>query len=237
MNVMQSLVDFKQNLQQQAHPAVKAAAALGAAQPTARPLAAVPADTGSSSSSSSSDSTTITANDFLQLLVAEMKNQDPTADQDPNDYIDQLVQVNSLQQLIAINQDLSAEQRERPAARPIGPTSTSEGGGSATLRDRPRNSLVRWPELRRRPWRLRSFPTPLLWGSCQPRIRFQPPGRRQRRFRDRSRAGVPSAPGHRRSCDAHRRLGSLARHHRRYEVTNRHHQGYDLRTQAEIKST
>src|SRR5580704_11134726 len=61
----------------------------------------------SGSSSSDASDTSITANDFLTLLVAEMKNQDPTADQDPNAYIDQLVQVNSLQQLIAINQDLS----------------------------------------------------------------------------------------------------------------------------------
>ncbi|MGC2639091.1 MAG: flagellar hook capping FlgD N-terminal domain-containing protein [Acidobacteriaceae bacterium] len=72
---------------------------------------AQPADSGtttqSSSGDSSTDSATITANDFLQLLVTEMKNQDPTADTDPNEYINQLVQVNSLQQLISINQDLS----------------------------------------------------------------------------------------------------------------------------------
>jgi len=67
-----------------------------------------PSGTNGTSGSSSSDSndTSITANDFLTLLVAEMKNQDPTADTDPNAYIDQLVQVNSLQQLIQINQDL-----------------------------------------------------------------------------------------------------------------------------------
>lgn len=67
------------------------------------PLAASASDSGNSSSGAS---TTITANDFLTLLVAEMKNQDPTSTQDPNAYIDQLVQVNSLQQLIQINQDL-----------------------------------------------------------------------------------------------------------------------------------
>jgi flagellar basal-body rod modification protein FlgD len=61
----------------------------------------------SSSSSSSSSSATITANDFLTLLVTEMQNQDPTADTDPNEYINQLVQVNSLEQLIDINQNLS----------------------------------------------------------------------------------------------------------------------------------
>jgi flagellar basal-body rod modification protein FlgD len=69
-----------------------------------------PPDSGSPSppsSSPSSDGATITANDFLTLLVAEMRNQDPTASTDPNAYIDQLVQVNSLQQLIQINETLA----------------------------------------------------------------------------------------------------------------------------------
>jgi flagellar basal-body rod modification protein FlgD len=35
-----------------------------------------------------------------------MKNQDPTQPTDPNAYIQQLVGVNSLQQLISINQEL-----------------------------------------------------------------------------------------------------------------------------------
>lgn len=74
---------------------------------------------GSSSSSSSSSGSTITSDDFLQLLVAEMKNQDPTANTDPNEYINQLVQVNSLQQLISINQELA------PST-----SSTSSGSGS-----------------------------------------------------------------------------------------------------------
>src|SRR6202167_4673004 len=76
---------------------------------SASPFAAAqPADTGSTTSNESdSDLTTITSNDFLQLLVSEMKNQDPTADTDPNEYVNQLVQVNSLEQLIDINQNLS----------------------------------------------------------------------------------------------------------------------------------
>lgn len=48
----------------------------------------------------------ITSTDFMKLLVSEMKNQDPTQPTDPNAYIQQLVGVNSLQQLIAINQEL-----------------------------------------------------------------------------------------------------------------------------------
>ena len=53
------------------------------------------------------NASTISSNDFLTLLVTEMKNQDPTANQDPNQYINQLVQVNSLEQLIDINQNLT----------------------------------------------------------------------------------------------------------------------------------
>lgn len=64
-------------------------------------------ETGSSSDSKDSSST-ISANDFLTLLVTEMKNQDPTSATDPNQYINQLVSVNSLEQLIQINQTLSA---------------------------------------------------------------------------------------------------------------------------------
>src|SRR5579871_5782788 len=60
-----------------------------------------------SSDSASSDGATISANDFLTLLVTEMQNQDPTANTDPNEYINQLVNVNSLEQLISINQTLS----------------------------------------------------------------------------------------------------------------------------------
>ena len=51
---------------------------------------------------------TVSANDFLALLVTEMKNQDPTAQTDPTQYVNQLVQVNSLEQLIEINENLSS---------------------------------------------------------------------------------------------------------------------------------
>ena len=80
------------------------------------------AASGSSSSASESDAT-ISANDFLTLLVTEMQNQDPTADVDPNEYIDQLVQINSLEQLISINQNL---------ATVLGAATSPAGTGGAT---------------------------------------------------------------------------------------------------------
>ncbi|MFZ0630453.1 MAG: flagellar hook capping FlgD N-terminal domain-containing protein [Acidobacteriaceae bacterium] len=76
---------------------------------TAAPNASSSSSTTDANSSSSADSSaTITGNDFLQLLVTELQNQDPTADTDPNEYITQLVQVNSLEQLVEINQDLGS---------------------------------------------------------------------------------------------------------------------------------
>jgi flagellar basal-body rod modification protein FlgD len=70
------------------------------------PMASAATDPGSSDSSDTS-SAAISANDFLTLLVTEMQNQDPTANTDPNEYINQLVSVNSLEQLIDINQTLT----------------------------------------------------------------------------------------------------------------------------------
>jgi flagellar basal-body rod modification protein FlgD len=40
---------------------------------------------------------------FLTLLTTELKTQDPTAPQDPTQMVDQLVQFNSLNELISIN--------------------------------------------------------------------------------------------------------------------------------------
>ncbi len=77
----------------------------------------------SSSSSASSSSATISANDFLTLLVTEMQNQDPTADTDPNEYINQLVNVNSLEQLISINQTLTTD---------LGSSTTASTGSTTT---------------------------------------------------------------------------------------------------------
>ncbi len=109
----------------------------GPAARGAEPMAA--AGAGSTGSSSA----TISSNDFLTLLVTEMKNQDPTANSDPNEYINQLVQVNSLEQLISINQDLSTAlgtgsagsgkvQGAATAARPVAASASAESSDAAT---------------------------------------------------------------------------------------------------------
>jgi flagellar basal-body rod modification protein FlgD len=91
----------------------------------ANPSAAASTANATGSTSTSADGTDISSSDFLTLLVTEMQNQDPTQPTDPNAYIQQLVGVNSLQQLIAINQDLSGLSTSTTAAADKASTITS----------------------------------------------------------------------------------------------------------------
>jgi flagellar basal-body rod modification protein FlgD len=86
------------------HNAATAMSSLAQAQTTGSTTST--SGTGTSPSSSTDTSSDITGADFLTLLVSELKNQDPTQPTDPEAYVQQLVGVNSLQQLISINQDL-----------------------------------------------------------------------------------------------------------------------------------
>jgi flagellar basal-body rod modification protein FlgD len=78
---------------------------------------------------SSTDEATITANDFLTLLVTEIQNQDPTTQTDPMQYITQLVGVNSLEQLVQINQTLTTA---TGSATPTGASASRPSPASAT---------------------------------------------------------------------------------------------------------
>jgi flagellar basal-body rod modification protein FlgD len=89
---------------------------------------------GGSSAASSAGTATITANDFLTLLVTELKNQDPTANTDPNEYINQLVQVNSLEQLIQINQNTGPSSA---SGQPSGSSPAAPGAAAAGARQLP----------------------------------------------------------------------------------------------------
>jgi flagellar basal-body rod modification protein FlgD len=100
---MQSIQQIVTSQPQFASSAANVAGALAKPRVTTPPAASPPTAAQAAASSS-----TITANDFLTLLVAEMKNQDPTAPTDPNAYITQMVDVNSLQQLIGINSGITS---------------------------------------------------------------------------------------------------------------------------------
>ena len=65
------------------------------------------ATTGSSSGSSTTSSPSeLNANSFVTLLTAQLQAQDPLDPMDPNQMMGELVSLNSLQQLMAIKQDL-----------------------------------------------------------------------------------------------------------------------------------
>jgi flagellar basal-body rod modification protein FlgD len=59
---------------------------------------------------SASITPTLTANDFLQILVAEFQNQDPTSPTDPTQYASQMVEFSNLGQLQNIDQTLQGNQ-------------------------------------------------------------------------------------------------------------------------------
>ena len=73
---------------------------------------------GSSSSTSSTDSIGST---FLNLLVSELQNQDPTAPMDSTAMVGQMISLNQLDQLTSINQTLTTS---------LGSTSTTSGSAS-----------------------------------------------------------------------------------------------------------
>jgi len=68
------------------------------------------ASTASSSSSNASSSTTapVTENMFLQLLVAQLQNQDPTNPADSTQFVTQLAQFQTMEQSMNQGQDISA---------------------------------------------------------------------------------------------------------------------------------
>jgi flagellar basal-body rod modification protein FlgD len=62
----------------------------------------------SSSTSSTTSSTGVDYNTFLQLLIAEMKNQDPTNPMDTSQYMSQFAQLSSVEQAMQTNTKLDA---------------------------------------------------------------------------------------------------------------------------------
>lgn len=72
----------------------------------------------------SSPSTDALANEstFLQLLVAQIKNQDPTQPMDSTAFLSQLAQFSSLEQLVGIRQDIENPSSSTTATNPAAST-------------------------------------------------------------------------------------------------------------------
>jgi flagellar basal-body rod modification protein FlgD len=89
---------------------------------------ATPAATSSTSSSASLGGST-TSSTFLNLLIKELQNQDPTAPVDSTAMVGQMISLNSLDQLISINQTLSTATGSSSSAtgKSVGATGDSTG--------------------------------------------------------------------------------------------------------------
>jgi flagellar basal-body rod modification protein FlgD len=66
------------------------------------------ASSNSSSTTAATGTSQVTKNMFLQLLVAQIKNQDPMSPSDGTQFLTQLAQFQQLEQSMNMGQDLSA---------------------------------------------------------------------------------------------------------------------------------
>lgn len=69
-------------------------------------LSATTASSSGSTSSSTSSASSSLQSTFLNLLITELQNQDPTSPVDPTEMVGQMISLNQLDQLISINQSL-----------------------------------------------------------------------------------------------------------------------------------
>ena len=92
------------------------------------------ATTSSSSSSSSSTGTSSTdlQSTFLNLLVTELQNQDPTSPVDPTAMVGQMVSLNQLDQLISINQTLGSMSGTPNNGKTSSPTAAHIAGATTS---------------------------------------------------------------------------------------------------------
>jgi flagellar basal-body rod modification protein FlgD len=82
--------------------------------------------TGSSSSSSASSADPLASEStFLQLLVTQLQNQDPTQPMDSTAFLGELAQFSQLEQLVSINTDLQNGIPVTPEAAATTPTTTT----------------------------------------------------------------------------------------------------------------
>src|SRR5579862_3254876 len=93
-----------------------------------------PAASNSTASSATPSTQTLGYNDFLTLLMAEMKNQDPTQPMDPSQMVSQLATVSEVGQSVQTNSTLASLLTATSlgqAEQLIGKTVTSADGSTS----------------------------------------------------------------------------------------------------------
>ena len=113
------------------HPAMSAPMQSQAvSQPKATGIAQPMAASNSQAASNDPTSASALQSTFLNLLVTELQNQDPTQPVDPTQMVSQMVSLNQLDQLISINQSLATLTGEAAAAGSNNQGGSGSQGGS-----------------------------------------------------------------------------------------------------------
>jgi flagellar basal-body rod modification protein FlgD len=100
---------------------------------TVAPTSSVTNPSTASSSSAAAASPTVDYNQFLNLLIAEIKNQDPTQPMDPTQSVTQLATISGVQQAMQTNATLASlltTSSLSQAEQLIGQTITSADGST-----------------------------------------------------------------------------------------------------------
>ena len=98
---------------------------------TVSPVTATTPTATTSSSNSAAQSATINYNEFLQLLITELNNQDPTSPLDPTQQVSQLASFSAVEQQVQTNTTLTSLLNNSyisQAEAAIGRTATSSDG-------------------------------------------------------------------------------------------------------------
>jgi flagellar basal-body rod modification protein FlgD len=91
-------------------------------------VGSTPPASGSSTSSPSSPSNTLGPNSFITLLTAQLQAQDPLSPMDPDQMVNELTSINTLQQIVQIRTDMDT----LVASLPSGQSGTGTGTPSTT---------------------------------------------------------------------------------------------------------
>jgi flagellar basal-body rod modification protein FlgD len=114
-------------------------ASIGSILPTSTAAATSAASGASSTSSTSSSSASAAATDplanegtFLQLLVAQLKNQDPSQPMDGTTFVTQLAQFSSLEQQLASRKDLDTISTDLSSSSTAAASTAAASGATPT---------------------------------------------------------------------------------------------------------
>ncbi len=106
-------------------------ASIGAVLPSANSAAATNATSGSATSSQDATNSLGNQGTFLNLLVAQLQNQDPTNPVDGTTFVTQLAEFNNVEQSLAMRQDMDAVS-EKYLGTTTPPSSVSSDSSSGT---------------------------------------------------------------------------------------------------------